>query len=117
MQLIEQQQGAIARSWLGEQLVVFAIIGRARRSLPHAPIRGAAGAVFETVIRPRVEPFLATGYGIGDTRMAGLGVESVDLRRRLGALAPVDGRDTGPIPELPRNRAVLLITGKIIQLG
>jgi hypothetical protein len=96
VQLIEQQQGAIARSWMGEQLVVFAIIGRARRSLPRAPIRGAAGAVFETVIRPRVEPFLATGYGIGDTRMAGLGVESVELRRRLGALAPVDGRDTGP---------------------
>jgi hypothetical protein len=31
-----------------------------------------------------------------DTRMAGLGAESVDLRRRLGALALVDGRDTGP---------------------
>jgi hypothetical protein len=96
VQLLEQQQGAIARSLLGEQLVVFAIIGRARRSLPCAPIPGAAGAVFETVIRPRVEPFLATGYGIGDPRMAGLGAESVDLRRRLGALALVDGRDTGP---------------------
>jgi hypothetical protein len=96
VQLMEQQQGAIARSLLGDQLVVFAIVGRARRSLPRAPIRGAAGAVFETVIRPRVEPFLATGYGIGDTRMAGLGAESVDLRRRLGALALVDGRDTGP---------------------
>lgn len=96
VQLMEQQRGAIARSLLGEQIVVFAIIGRARRSLRRAPIPGAAGAVFETVIRPRVEPFLATGYGIGDMRMAGLGAESVELRRRLGALALVDGRDTGP---------------------
>lgn len=96
VELMEQQRGAIARSLLGEQLVVFAIIGRARRSLPRAPIPGAAGTVFETVVRPRVEPFLATGYGVGDIRMAGLGAASVDLRRRLGALALVDGRDAGP---------------------
>jgi hypothetical protein len=96
VQLMAQEHGAIARSLLAEQLVVFAIIGRARRGLTRAPIPGAAGAVFETVIRPRAEPFLATGYGIGDTRMAGLGAESVELRRRLGALALIDGRDTGP---------------------
>jgi hypothetical protein len=96
VQLMEQQHGAVARSLVSEQLVVFAIIGRARRSLPRTPIPGAAGAVFETVIRSRAEPFLATAYGIGDARMAGLGAGSVDLRRRLGALALVDGRDTGP---------------------
>lgn len=96
VQLMEQQHGAIVRSQLGDQLVVFAVIGRARRSLARAPIPGAAGSVFATVIRPRVEPFLATGHGIGDTRMAGLGAGSVDLRRRLGALALEDGRDIGP---------------------
>jgi len=67
-----------------EPLITAVIVGRAQTSLVRPPVPGAAGAAFAALVRPRLQPFLACGYGIGATSMARLGEESMALRRRLG---------------------------------
>ncbi len=67
-----------------QPLVLAVIIGRAQTSLARAPVPGAAGTAFAALVRPRLEPFLACGYGIGTAPMSRLGDESMALRRRLG---------------------------------
>ena len=60
------------------------------------PIPRAAGTVFETEIRPRLEPYLGAGYGIGHQRMANLGEQAITLRRKLAAPVLVVNRGDGP---------------------
>ncbi len=68
-----------------DPLISAVLVGRAQTSLARTPVAGAAGAAFAALVRPRIVPFMATGYGIGAATMTRLGDESVALRRRLGA--------------------------------
>ena len=94
--IVENKHAALVAPVFNDLSIVLLIIGRSQGDLGRTPIPKAATAVYETEIRPRLGPHLASGYGIGPTRMAGLGEHAVELRRRLSAPVFVGGRDTGP---------------------
>jgi hypothetical protein len=77
-------------------LVTAVIVGRAQTSLARAPVPSAAGAAFGALVRLRLEPFLACGYGIGAAPMSRLAEESMALRRRLGGGAAAVRDDAEP---------------------
>jgi hypothetical protein len=94
--LVENNHAALVAPVFNDLAIVLFIIGRSQRDLGRTPIPKAASAVYETEIRPRLGPHLASGYGIGPTRMANLGERAVELRRRLRAPVFIGGRDAGP---------------------
>jgi len=97
VQVVEQRHAAVVAPSFNGLLVMLVIIGRAQRDLGRTPVPRAAGTVFETEIRPRLEPYLGVGYGIGHQRMAKLGEQAVTLRRKLAAPVLVVGnRGDGP---------------------
>jgi hypothetical protein len=67
-----------------DPLVAGVILGRAQTTLPRTPVPGAAGAAFATLVKPALEPFRISGYGIGAATLEHLGDETLALRRRLG---------------------------------
>jgi hypothetical protein len=94
--IVEARGGAAAFPTFADLLVVMAIMGRTQRDLGRTPIPRAASVVFNTQVRPRLVPFGACGYGIGHVRMAQLGENTLQLRRKLSTPVFLGPRNIGP---------------------